>query len=65
VGYDTESVEPDALAAQVSGTGFGSAVHMVLTPEEFKQKAGRDIGAKTARASGCCGGKGGGCRSVK
>jgi copper chaperone CopZ len=65
VGYDTKSVKPDALAAQVASTGFGSNVHMVLTPEQFKQLTGRDIGAKSTPSSGCCGGKGGGCGSNK
>lgn len=65
VGYDTKSVKPDELAAQVSGAGFGSTVHMVLTPEQFKQVAGRDIGTKAAPASGCCGGNGGGCGTGK
>lgn len=65
VGYDTKSVKPDALVAQVNSTGFSSNVHMVLTPEQFKQITGRDIGVKTAPTSGCCGGKGGGCGSNK
>jgi copper chaperone CopZ len=65
VGYDTKTVKPEALAAQVSNTGFGSNVHMVLTPEQFKQVTGRDIGTKAAPNSGCCGGKGGGCGSNK
>lgn len=65
VGYDTKTVEPGALAAQVRSTGFDSAVHMVLTPEQFKQTTGRDIGAKATPSSGCCGGKGGGCGSSK
>lgn len=65
VGYDTKAVNPEALAAQVKSTGFGSNVHMVLTPEQFKQVTGRDIGGKSAPKSGCCGGKGGGCGSNK
>jgi copper chaperone CopZ len=65
VGYDTKTVKPEALAAQVNSTGFGSNVHMVLTPEQFKQITGRDIGAKASPSSGCCGGKGGGCGSNK
>jgi copper chaperone CopZ len=65
VGYDTKTVKPDALAALVSNTGFGSNVHMVLTPEQFKQVTGRDIGAKAIRSSGCCGSKGVGCGSDK
>jgi copper chaperone CopZ len=65
VGYDTKTVKPEALAAQVASIGFGSNVHMVLTPEQFKQATGRDIGAKAIPSSGCCGGKGGGCGSNK
>lgn len=67
VGYDTKTVKPEALAAKVSSTGFGSNVHMVLTPAQFKQVTGRDIGGKTAAASGCggCGTKSGGCGSNK
>ncbi|MDA8412915.1 MAG: heavy metal-associated domain-containing protein [Desulfobacteraceae bacterium] len=68
VGYDTMSVKPDALAAQVASTGFSSNVHMVLTPEKFKQLTGREIGKNATRAGGCggCGsGKGGGCGSNK
>ena len=65
VGYDTKSVKPEALAEKVNGTGFGSNVHDVLTPEQFKQVTGRDIGKKASAGSGCCGGKGGGCGSNK
>ncbi len=65
VGYDTKAVKPEALADKVIGAGFGTNVHMVMTPEQFKQITGRDIGAKAAPASGCCGGKGGGCGSNK
>jgi len=67
VGYDTKTVKPEDLAAKVSSTGFGSNVHLVLTPAQFKQIAGRDIG-KQALPSGGCGGcdtKGGGCGSNK
>jgi copper chaperone CopZ len=59
VGYDTKTVRPDVLAEKVSSAGFGSTVHLVLTPEQFKRMTGRDIGAKTAPAAGCCGGRGG------
>lgn len=65
VGYDTKSVKPEVLAEKVKGAGFGSNVHMVLTPEQFKQVTGRDIGKNAAPASGCCGSKGGGCGSNK
>lgn len=65
VGYDTKSVKPEALAEKVNGIGFGSNVHQVLSPEQFKQITGRDIGAKATKSSGCCGGRGGGCGSGK
>lgn len=65
VGYDTKSVKPDALAARVSSAGFGSIVHQVLTPAQFKQITGRDIGTEATSNSGGCGGKGGGCGSNK
>ena len=61
VGYDTKAIKPEALAEKVTKTGFGSNVHVVLTPEQFKQITGKNIGEKAAPAKGCCGGKGGGC----
>lgn len=64
VGYDTKTVKPEVLVEKVTGSGFASAVYRVLTPEQFKQITGRDLGKKAA-ASGCCGGKGGGCNSGK
>ena len=65
VGYDTKAVTPWILAEKVSVAGFGSQVHQVLTPEQFKQITGRDIGTKAGQNPGCCGGKGGGCGSSK
>lgn len=65
VGYDTKTVTPAVLAERVTGSGFGSTVQQVLTPEQFRQLTGRDVGAKDAAASGCCGGKGGGCGANK
>lgn len=61
VGYDTKSVKPESLAERVNSTGFGSRVHVVLTPEQFKQITGRDIGNKASPSGGCggCGTKGG------
>ena len=66
VGYDTKTVKPEALAEKVNAAGFGSNVHQVLTPEQFKQITGRDIG-KDASSSGGCGGCGTkeGCGSNK
>jgi copper chaperone CopZ len=56
VAYDTKSVQPQNLAEKVTGTGYSSNVHLVLTPEQFKQTTGREIGMKTKPGSGCCGG---------
>lgn len=65
VGYDTKAVTPWILAEKVSSTGFGSKVHQVLTPEQFKEITGRDIGKKASSSGGCggCGTNGGGCGS--
>lgn len=66
VGYDTQAVTPRILAEKVSGAGFGSKVHQVLTPEQFKQIAGRDIGKKASPSGGCGGcGTNGGCGAKK
>lgn len=59
VGYDTKSVKPEVLAEKVNVAGFASGIHRILTPEQFKQLTGREIGKKAAANSGCCGGKGG------
>jgi len=66
VGYDTTAVKPATLAEKVIGAGFASKVQQVLTPEQFKQVTGRDIGMKTPSSGGCggCGTKGG-CGSKK
>ena len=56
VSYDTKIVKPEALAERVTGTGFNSNVYRVLTPEEFRQMTGRNIGQDAASAKGGCGG---------
>jgi periplasmic mercuric ion binding protein len=65
VSYDTKSVKPENIAEKVTGAGFSSNVHVVLTPEQFRQVAGRNIGEKAGQGGGCCGGKGGGCGMSK
>lgn len=67
VGYDTKTVRPEALAAEVNNVGFSSKVHQVMTPDQFKQIAGREISKKGASLAGCgrCGNKAGGCGSSK
>jgi len=52
-GYDSKQVAPEKLAKSVAATGFGSTIQMVLTPEQFKKMAGRDVGQKATGGSGC------------
>lgn len=59
VGYDTTAVKPEILAEKVTGTGFISNVHRVLTPDQFKQITGRNVGQNSAPSTGGCGGCGG------
>jgi len=66
VGYDTKAVKPEVLVGKVNGAGFGSNVHVVLTPEQFKQLTGRAIGKKASPSGGCGGcGTSGGCGTKK
>jgi mercuric ion binding protein len=62
VGYDMEAVKPEALAARVTSAGFASMVSEVLTPEQFRQITGRNVGQNAAATSGGCGG---GCGANK
>lgn len=55
VGYDTAALKPETLAEKVKGAGFESSVHRVLTPEQFRQLSGKNIGQKNNAGSGCCG----------
>ena len=65
VGYNTKSVNPETLAEHVRKSGFSSTVYAVLSPEQFRQTTGREIGKAAASSSGCCGGKSGGCNPGK
>lgn len=65
VGYDTKSVKPEVLAEKITGSGFSSNVYDVLTPEQFKQITGRNVGQNSAPSKGCCGGTSGGCGGNK
>lgn len=63
VGYEKKAVQPELVARTLSGAGFASTVHQLLTPEQFKKITGRDLGKK-AISTGCCG-KDGGCSKNK
>lgn len=58
VGFDDAATTPESLAAHVSKSGYGSTVQTVLTPAEFKQITGRDLGrlAQAGGGCGCCAG---------
>jgi copper chaperone CopZ len=60
VGFDAAATTPESLAAQVSKTGYGSTVQEVLTPKQFKEITGRDLGrlAQAGGGCGCCSGGG-------
>ena len=62
VGFDAGTTSPESLAEQVSKTGYGSTVQTVLSPEQFRQMTGRDLGQMAQAGGGCCG-PGGGCSS--
>jgi copper chaperone CopZ len=65
VGYDTKSIRPEDLAEKVTVSGFGSKIHQLLTPEQFRQITGRELGKAAGSGSGCCSGKSGRCGSAK
>lgn len=53
VSYDTKDVKPERLAEKINGAGFDSKVQRVLTPEQYRQMTGRDLGMKVSAATGC------------
>ncbi len=55
VGYETRAVTPELLARTVSGAGYASSVSRVMSPIEYRQLSGKDIGRTAASADGCCG----------
>jgi len=65
VGYEKNAVTPERLAEKVTGAGFYSKLTRVITPEQFRQLTGRNIGQNPGQSSGCCGGQGGGCGANK
>jgi len=63
VGYDTKTVKPEVLAENVKKAGFDSTVQAVMTPEQYRQNTGRDMGAGAITPSGCCGRCGAGTKT--
>jgi copper chaperone CopZ len=55
-GYDSKLIAPEKLAKAVAESGFASSVQSVMTPEQFKKIAGRDVGQQHAASATCgCG----------
>lgn len=60
VGYDSSLVKPEAIAEQVTGSGYGSSIIQVLTPEEYASLTGKNIAEGSRKGGcgkGCCGTK--------
>lgn len=56
VGYDTRAVRPETLTASIKKSGFDSTIQEVVTPEQYRQIAGKGVGANGAGRPGGCGG---------
>lgn len=57
-GYDSKIVAADKLVKKVCDTGFGSMMQAVVTPAQFKQITGHEVGKVASAGGGCCGSKG-------
>ena len=60
VGYDTAAVGPETLTASIKEAGFDSMIEEVVTPDQFRQISGKDVGAGDTARPRCCGE----CRAV-
>jgi periplasmic mercuric ion binding protein len=63
VGFDSKKTGADILVQKVTETGFSTVLHSLLSPEQFRQLTGREIGRGDTDSKGCCGSKGGGCNA--
>lgn len=60
VGYDSSQTKPEAIAERVTGSGYGSSIIQVLSPEEYASQTGKNIAASDQGGGcgkGCCGTK--------
>lgn len=55
-GYDSKQVAPEKLVQRIVAAGYRATVQKVLTPQQFRESAGRDICAGIQQ-QGCCGSK--------
>ena len=53
VGYDSKKIKPEALAATVTGAGYGSRVEKLLSMEQFRAMTGRSPGGTMETGCGC------------
>lgn len=51
--YDSKVAKPETLAETVTGLGYGSSILQVLSTEQFRAMAGRNVAVQTARSGGC------------
>lgn len=54
VGYDSNQVNPEAIAERVTGSGYGCSVIQLLTPEQYASMTGQNL-AEVKKRGGCGG----------
>lgn len=54
VGYDSKKTGAAGIAETISRSGFGSSVYAVMSPAQFRQATGRNVGQYQPRTTGCC-----------
>jgi len=60
VGYDANQVQPETIAERVTGSGYGSSIIQVVTPDQYASMTGKSMAAVRKGGgcgSGCCGSK--------
>jgi mercuric ion binding protein len=53
VAYDSRAVKPEALAATVTGLGYGSSILQNLAGEQYRALAGGSAAAQVVKPAGC------------
>ncbi|WP_298272376.1 heavy-metal-associated domain-containing protein [Geobacter sp.] len=54
VGFDSKRIRPETIAERVTGTGYGTSILQVVTPEQYKTMTGQSL--VVSRPGGGCGG---------
>jgi len=58
--YDANQVQPETIAERVTGSGYGSSINQVVTPDQYASMTGKSMAAVRKGGgcgSGCCGSK--------